>query len=75
MPGLTRRLASDGRHIVAGVPRVMDIREVDAPEAALFIGGPHDVAADIALDIVDAHAVSEAIFRTVRMHVQRSPEP
>src|SRR5437667_11179194 len=75
MPGLTRRLASDGRHIVAGVPRVVDIREVDAPEAAFFIGGPHDVAADIALDIVRTHPVSEPILRTVRMHVQGSPEP
>src|SRR5438046_429762 len=75
MPGLTRRLASVGRHIVAGVPRIVYIREVDAPEAAFFIGGAHDVAADIALDIVRTHPVSEPILRTVRMHVQGSPEP
>src|SRR5262245_38435438 len=75
MPGLTDGIAPGGRHIPGDGLRVVDVGEVDAPEAAFFPGAVDDIAADIPLDIVDAHAVAEPIFRTVRMHVQGRPEP
>src|SRR5512134_1786067 len=75
MPGPTCGIAPGGRHKVGGVLRVVDIGEVDAPEAAFFPGAMDDLAADVPLDVVSTHPVSEPVLRTIRMHVQRRPEP
>ena len=42
---------------------------------AFFPDAVHDVAADIALDVVDSHAVSEPVFGTVGVHVEGDRKP
>ena len=75
MAGLARGVAPDGRHELGSVLRVVDVGVIDAPEAAFFPGAVDDVATNVALHIVRAHTVSETVFRTVGMHVERRPEP
>src|SRR5262245_66452293 len=74
-PASGRRIAPNGWNVVGDRLRVVQIRNVNPPEAALFPGAPNNIPPYHPLDIVNAHPSSRPIRRTIAMQIQRKPEP
>src|SRR5262245_54121216 len=74
-PASGRRIAPDGWNIVGERPRVMKIRNVNAPETTLFPGAPNDIPPYHPPDIVNAHASPRPIRRAIPMQIQGKPKP